>query len=394
MQPEVYTQCILPHPLLQPYVRRFVIRKFDTGDCEFPKPMIADHEMTITFFLHCKLFEFTPFNKDIIPYTVNKHGIAECCFAGIQTSTKGFVVYKGPTTLLTIHFKPTGFFHIFYISPKEIVDKMGDSKNILSNEILLLHEQMQELNKISDCVILLENFLIKKLISQKPCYKHTGISEASDFLINKKGMYCIKQLASDYNMTVQTLEVQFTEQVGIDPKYFSRILRFNTAVNTKLYNPLKSWTDIAYTLGYYDQAHLIKDFKEFTLLSPRNFMITIHPPFENFQENPDDGLICIKNKEQTLILLLRQHIPLKIFPHFIKIAARFFPLLKPFVQFLLAFITCFTKKFTDKFAILLIGRTIIHLFRFAFMLYIRFGNLFFHYFPQSHFFIIRSIRQP
>ena len=283
MQPEVYTQSILPHPLLQPYVRCFAVRKFDTGDCEFPKPMIADPEMTITFLLHSKLFKFTAFDKDIIPYTVNKNGIAECCFAAIQTSTKGFVVFKGLTTLLTIHFKPAGFFHILNISPKELVDKMDDTKNILSNQIVLLHEQMHELNNILDCVILLENFLIKKLISQKPRYKHTGIPGASNFLINKKGMCCIKQLASDYNMTLQTLEVQFTEQVGIDPKYFSRILRFNTAVNTKMYNPNKSWTDVAYSCGYYDQAHLIKDFTEFTLLSPRNFMITIHPPLENFE---------------------------------------------------------------------------------------------------------------
>ena len=49
MLPEVYTQCILPHPLLQPYVRCFAVRKFDTGDCEFPKAMIADHEMTMLF---------------------------------------------------------------------------------------------------------------------------------------------------------------------------------------------------------------------------------------------------------------------------------------------------------------------------------------------------------
>ncbi len=287
MLPEgyTYTQCILPHPVLQSYVRCIAVRKFDTGDCEFPKAMIADHEMNLTFFLHSKLFEFTAFDKDIIPYTVNKNGSAECCFAGIQTSTKGFVVFKGLTTLLTIHFKPAGFFHIFNISPKEIVDVLDDSKNILSNEILLLHEQMHESNNISDCVILIQNYLIKKLLSQKPHYKHTGIADVSNFLINKKGIYCIKQLASDCNMTVQTLEVQFTEQVGIDPKYFSRILRFNTAVNTKLYNPLKSWTDIAYMLGYFDQAHLIKDFREFSLLSPRNFMITIHPPLENVQES-------------------------------------------------------------------------------------------------------------
>lgn len=245
--------------------------------------MIADYEMTMIFFLHSKLFGFEAFDKDVISYTVNKNGFAECCFTGIQTSTKAFVIFKGSTTILNIHFKPTGFFHIFNTSPKELVDKMDDTKNILSREILLLHEQMHESNNISDCIVLLENFLIKKFISQKPRYKHPGITGACDFLINQKGMYSIKQLASHCNMTLQTFEVQFTEQVGINPKYFSRILRFSLGVNMKLYNPFKSWTDIAYSCGYYDQVHLIKEFKEFGFFSPRNFMKEIHPPIETFE---------------------------------------------------------------------------------------------------------------
>lgn len=280
--PACYTQSILPHPLLRPYIRCFAIRKFDTAGCEFPKAMIADYEMVMVFFHHSKLFDFAAFNKKKLPYRVKRNEIGECCFAGLQTSTNAFIVFKGITTIINIHFTPAGFFYIFNLSPKEFVDKMGDCEDILSREIVLLQEAMQEILNIEDCIPLLEKYLLKKITNQKPKYRHAGIILASDFLLKQKGIYSIRQLASDCNMTLQTFEIQFTEQVGIDPKYFSRILRFNLAVNAKLYDPRISWTDVAYTSGYYDQAHLINDFKEFSSLPPKAFMKLIHPPIETF----------------------------------------------------------------------------------------------------------------
>lgn len=274
------TNCIAPHPILKPYIRYFAIRNFDTGVDTFPKAMIADHEMTMVFFLHSKLFGFEVFSQNDSKYIINQN--SQCCFTGILTSTKGFIIFKGPVTILNIHFKPAGFFHIFNISPKELVDKMDENKNILSNEIALLHEQMHEEKNISGCIKLLEHYLIKRLLSKKSKYRHQGILKASQFFLKQMGKYPIKELASDCNMTLQTLEVQFTEQVGISPKYFSRLLRFGQAVNLKTYNPKISWTNITYDCGYFDQMHLIKDFKKFTSLSPKNFMELIHPPVENF----------------------------------------------------------------------------------------------------------------
>ncbi len=262
--PAVNTRYILSHPVLQPYVRYFALRQFDTEGIEFPKSVVAENEMMMAFFLHSKVLRFETFDDQPPSYTVNQKCGPECTFVGLQTSSKGFVIYKGPTTILNIHFKPPGFFHIFNISPKELIDKMGNNYEFLSNEIDLLHEEMHEAKNNFDCINLLEQYLIRKLLSQKPKYKHTGIIKASEVLIGEKGVYPIKKLAYDCNMTIQTFEVQFMEQVGINPKQFSRILRFGAAVNTKVYHPTQSWTSIAQSCGYFDQMHLIKDFKEFS----------------------------------------------------------------------------------------------------------------------------------
>lgn len=51
--------------------------------------------------------------------------------------------------------------------------------------------------------------------------------------------------------------------MGYSPKVFSRLVRFSKAYRLKESQPRLSWTAIAHTCGYYDQMHLIKDFKEF-----------------------------------------------------------------------------------------------------------------------------------
>lgn len=280
MNPTVFTKFIVPHKILQPYIKYFAIRKFDTGEDVYPKAVFADHEIIVSLFIHSDPHKYEPSEK-------GEYGFAgdlsiACHFIGMQTSTKGFVVFKGDTKILCIHFKPAGFIHLFNISPKEIFNKLGEAEALLSNEIRTLYDQIQEQKNISQGLCLLEKYLISKLLTRKARYRHSAIRMASDFLISQKGIYPIKKLAYDCNMTLQTLETQFTDQVGTDPKSFCGIVRFNTAVNMKLYNPAMLWTSVAHSCGFYDQMHLIKDFKKFTSLSPKNFLRLINPPVETF----------------------------------------------------------------------------------------------------------------
>ena len=81
-------------------------------------------------------------------------------------------------------------------------------------------------------------------------------------------MLSIEQYAYKANMSVRNFGRRFTEQVGVSPKLYCRLLRFNNAVNAKLKQPQSIWTSIAYECGYYDQMHMIKDFKEFSNVNP------------------------------------------------------------------------------------------------------------------------------
>ncbi|GAB4014368.1 hypothetical protein GCM10028773_00840 [Spirosoma koreense] len=52
-----------------------------------------------------------------------------------------------------------------------------------------------------------------------------------------------------------------------------RLIRFNEVVKAKLQRPARSLTDLAYAYGYYDQMHMIKEFKQFAQLSPSDFFL-------------------------------------------------------------------------------------------------------------------------
>ncbi len=282
MNPTVFTQHILPDVRLRPYIRYFAIRTFDTGDTVFPKTLISDHETIFSIFLRGRSMGVQTTTQTGEAVLAAQYDPTECYFTGIQTFSKGDIIFKGSTTILSIHFSPTGLYHIFNVSPKEVIEGFGRLEAILSYDVKQLFEQLLDQKRTDNLISVVEKYLCCRQAKQKKRYKHPGILPASEMLIRRKGLYPIHRLAYDLNMTLQTLETQFEEQVGVDPKLFCCLLRYNNAVTTKLYNPKRTWTDIAGACGYYDQAHLIKEIKKFTGLSPKDFMSRVQPPVETF----------------------------------------------------------------------------------------------------------------
>ena len=80
----------------------------------------------------------------------------------------------------------------------------------------------------------------------------------------------VRVMASKYGMSPKTLERQFQSEVGLSPKMYQRVVRFRRAFRL-LENGEESGARIAAAGGYYDQAHLIRDFKQFAGTSPRRF---------------------------------------------------------------------------------------------------------------------------
>lgn len=73
-------------------------------------------------------------------------------------------------------------------------------------------------------------------------------------------------------LSQRQFECKFIEQVGVSPKLYSRIIRLNYALQVKVTRPHLSWTDVTYEAGYFDQMHLVKDFKSLAGETPARFL--------------------------------------------------------------------------------------------------------------------------
>jgi len=78
-------------------------------------------------------------------------------------------------------------------------------------------------------------------------------------------------LAESLGWSHRRLIARFREQIGLPPKTVARVLRFHCVVTAVRERPQIDWADLAYAAGYYDQAHLIRDFGAFAGTTPTEF---------------------------------------------------------------------------------------------------------------------------
>ena len=85
----------------------------------------------------------------------------------------------------------------------------------------------------------------------------------------------IDAVASAANLSTRHLERHFLEHVGISPKVFARLVRFDRAARGIPSRGARSWSEFALAHGYSDQAHFINDFKEFAGITPTQFEVEV-----------------------------------------------------------------------------------------------------------------------
>ena len=139
----------------------------------------------------------------------------------------------------------------------ELYDEPFDATLFLGSEIASVNEQLQEANTAFEMKSVVESFLMGKLDHSAllPC-EHAMKAQL-------QGHISIENAASLACLSLRQYERRTQEIMGYSPKVFSRLVRFSKAYRLKENQPGLSWTHIAHFCGYYDQMHLIKDFKEF-----------------------------------------------------------------------------------------------------------------------------------
>jgi AraC-like DNA-binding protein len=118
-------------------------------------------------------------------------------------------------------------------------------------------------------VAIVEDHFIERLLTARVDLKK--IQSAAKILYLKKGRFRVAELAEHCNLSTRQLQRQFQDVVGVSAKTLARSIRFEQVRKHLMLDPNQSLTALAYEHGYADQAHFIRDFKEFADRTPSEF---------------------------------------------------------------------------------------------------------------------------
>jgi AraC-like DNA-binding protein len=164
-----------------------------------------------------------------------------------------------------VGFHPGGLYRLLGVSMGKMVDESYDATDIFGAELQELNERLQEAAGFDAIHLLIENFLLKKLSTLK---RALPFDMAMLELLRLNGNIPIEKIASLACLSLRQFERVSKERIGLPPKLFARLIRFSKAYRLRESCATLSWTNITYECGYFDQMHLIRDFKEFAGVAP------------------------------------------------------------------------------------------------------------------------------
>ena len=204
------------------------------------------------------------------PYRVHrlKREIVEdaCAIAlvGAQTFRRVELLMRGRVDAFTIAFQPGGLMALFSIPPVELTNADYDGGEMLGRASHELYDRLSEGPSFADRVRTADDYFLSK----HPGQTHSNIVRVASRINAMDGSVRVRELADDTGLGVRQFERRFRDEIGIAPKLYAKIVRFEAALRRKEASHQATWTDIAHALGYHDQMHMVHDFKQLAGESP------------------------------------------------------------------------------------------------------------------------------
>ncbi|MBL0358299.1 MAG: AraC family transcriptional regulator [Chitinophagaceae bacterium] len=171
--------------------------------------------------------------------------------------------------MLAIQFKPAGAFPFLHCPLQELNDKVVSAKEVFGKEVMELREKVFVAENPQAKFNLVSNWLENRFDNKKqaPEYLLAFIER-----LQKEAVSNLNKIIDSYPATQKQLIDHFKKYVGLTPKYYHRILRFNEILKIINKKERLSWTDVAYSCDYSDQSHFIKEFSLFSGFNPQEFL--------------------------------------------------------------------------------------------------------------------------
>ena len=244
----------IPADELKPYIKYFVVSE---NECENEYKVLPSAGLVIGFQYKGHLS------------TVKEGSLGHLNSSGITGITDSYKIFRNSPGIGTIlvYFTETGFAH-FAAHPANDLFNLSLPLDDIFDKTSISEVEEKLAFAITDVqrIEIVEQFLLAQL---KDIQTDKLIAEAVTLIYQSKGAIRIKELNKKLSISQSPFEKRFRKIVGTTPKKFTSIVRFNAVLDNL--SEEKSLIEICYENNFFDQAHFIKDFKQFTGDTPEKF---------------------------------------------------------------------------------------------------------------------------
>ena len=254
----------LPCPELRGFVRAFAQREIPCSGADIVQPMPACLE---------SILELDFANTPMVEYVSGTtERVGATSVVGPHTHRRGWIRLRGPTDAFSVFFRPLALWQLFRIPIGALVNSRFSAEEMFGREVLSLRHRMAGHASFTERIRLMEEYLLRMA---RNAVAHTEIVSSALRIVSLQGAPTVANMANHAGMSIRQFERRFLQEIGMAPKLFARIARYQLALDSKVASPARSWLHIAHEFGYHDQMHMIREFRSLSGTSPASILLEL-----------------------------------------------------------------------------------------------------------------------
>jgi AraC-like DNA-binding protein len=174
----------------------------------------------------------------------------------------------GKTGMFAITLQPWALKKLFSLNMTRLVDQVLPIDRPLVKLLLQVKNIAVSSMHFDEKTSAVEKWFYQYLKNINTTY--TKGEKAAEILLIEKGKITVQEILKRVDISEKSLERYFRSNIGLTPKFYSRIIRMSHIFSLVNENNI-NWSEVAFLTGFYDQSHFIKNFKEFTGEEPSNY---------------------------------------------------------------------------------------------------------------------------
>lgn len=189
----------------------------------------------------------------------------------------------GKLDLFSVTFQPQAARLFFDLPITELYNQTIPLEYLGKETFSQIESELYAAKTFPQKVTVMNRFLSERLKQNFHQNSLGRLSSVFSLINNLKGQVTIDVLARQACLSRKQFERVFASGVGVSPKRFLRIVRFQNALHQRQLNQKIRLTNLAYDCGYFDQPHMINDFKLLSGMSPGEYFSKCCPESDYFQ---------------------------------------------------------------------------------------------------------------